>query len=71
MYPLVTPDIPYGTIINEDMLGKVSQLKYVNHDIKDTMMFPELALREYLEQKLDLVTRKTILVTNLWARGLE
>jgi hypothetical protein len=45
-YPLVTPDILDGVIIDEDMLGKVSHLKYENHDIRDTTKFLELALGE-------------------------
>jgi hypothetical protein len=34
-YTLVTPDIPEEVIIDEDMLGKVPQLKYADHDITD------------------------------------
>jgi hypothetical protein len=70
-YPLVMPDIPDGVIIDEDMLGKVSQLKYADHDITDTTKFPELAPRKYLELKIDPVTNQTILVPKVWARGLE
>jgi hypothetical protein len=39
-YNLVTPEILVGVIIDEDMLGKVSQLKYVNHNITYTKKFP-------------------------------
>jgi hypothetical protein len=70
-YPLVMPDIPDGVIIDEDMLGKVSQLKYVDHDITDTTKFPELAPSEYLELKIDPVMNQTIPVPKVWARGLE
>jgi hypothetical protein len=42
-YMLVTPDIPEEVIIDEDMLGKVPQLKYAYHDITDVVKFPELA----------------------------
>jgi hypothetical protein len=52
-YPLVILEILYGVIIDEDMLGKVLQLKYVDHDITDTMKFLKLALSEYLELKID------------------
>jgi hypothetical protein len=41
-YPLVMPDIPYGVIIDEDMLCKVPQFKYANHDITYTTKFLEL-----------------------------
>jgi hypothetical protein len=55
-YTMVTPDIPEEFIIDEDMLGKVPQLKYVDHDIMDATKFPKLAPHEYLEFKLDPLT---------------
>jgi hypothetical protein len=70
-YPLVTPDIPYGVIIDEDMLGKVPQLKYVDQNITNITKLPERALRKYLELKIDKMMNQTILVTKVWARGLE
>jgi hypothetical protein len=39
-YMLVTPYIPYEIIIDEDMLGKVPQLKYEYHDITDLVEVP-------------------------------
>jgi hypothetical protein len=39
-YKLVMPDIPDGVIMDEDMLGRVSQLKYADHDITDMMKVP-------------------------------
>jgi hypothetical protein len=70
-YPLVMPGIPDGVIINEDMLGKVPQLKYVDHNITYTTKFPELAPSKYLELKIDPVTNQTIPLPKVWARGLE
>jgi hypothetical protein len=54
-YPLVTSDIPNGVIIDEDILGKVSQLKYADHDITNTTKFLELVSGEYLEMRIDPV----------------
>jgi hypothetical protein len=68
-YPLMTPDIPNGVIIDEDMLVKVLDLKYSNHDITYTVKLPELASRKYLEMKIDLVMNQTILVPKVWAKG--
>jgi hypothetical protein len=56
-YTLVTLDIPEEVIIDEDMLGKVPQLKYAYHDIIDVVKFPELAPHEYLELKVDPLTQ--------------
>jgi hypothetical protein len=70
-YRLVTPDILEEVIIDKDMLGKVPQLKYADHDITDVAKFPELVPHEYLELKVDPLTKKSIPVTKVWARGLE
>jgi hypothetical protein len=70
-YELVTPDIPKGVIVNEDMLGRVSQLKYVEHDIIDTTKFPELAPHHYLELIKDVAMNQRISVPKVWERGLE
>jgi len=67
----VMTDISYGVIIDQDMLGKVSQLKYVNHDITDISKFLELALGKYLGLKLDPVTNQPIHVPKVWAKRLE
>jgi hypothetical protein len=46
---MVTPNILEAVIIDEDMLGRVPQLKYVDNDITDVEKLPELAPHEYLE----------------------
>jgi len=51
-YELVKPNIPYGVIMDEDMLGRVLQLRYADHYIKNTMKFPELAPHYYLELRI-------------------
>jgi len=38
------------------LLGRVPQLKYVNHNITDMSNFLELSLHEYLEIKVDPIT---------------
>jgi hypothetical protein len=70
-YTLVMPDIPEEVMIDEDMLGKVPQLKYVEHDITDVAKFPELAPHEYLELKVDPLKQQSIPVTKVWSIGLE
>jgi hypothetical protein len=49
----VTPDIPNRVIEDEDMIGRVSQLKYEDHDITYMMKFPKLASHHYLELRID------------------
>jgi hypothetical protein len=49
-YPLVEPEIPEGVIVEEDMLGLIPSLKYVDHDITDENKFPELVPSKYLEE---------------------
>jgi hypothetical protein len=70
-YELVMPNILYGVIMDKDMLGRVSQLKYVDHDITDMTNFPEIAPHHYLELRLDPTMNQSILVPKVWARGLE
>jgi hypothetical protein len=53
------------------MLGRVSQIKYVDHDITDTIDFPKLALHHYLELKTDSTMNQSIPVPKVWARELE
>jgi len=49
-------DIPYGVIMEKDMLGRVSQLKYADQYITYMMKFPEIAPHQYLELRIDLET---------------
>jgi hypothetical protein len=53
------------------MLGKVMQLKYVDHDIIDMMKFLELVPHYYLELRIYPTTNQNIHVPKVWARGLE
>jgi hypothetical protein len=50
-YPLVTPDIPPGVVIEGDLMGKVAALNFSNHDIIDALKFPELAQDKCLHTK--------------------
>jgi hypothetical protein len=65
------PDIPYGVIMEEDMLGRMSQLKYEYHDITNMVKFPKLVPHQYLEMKIDPTMNQSIPVPKVWARGLE
>ena len=55
-YELVMLDIPKGFIVDEDMLGRVLQLKYAYHDITDMEKFPKLSPHHYLEMRKNLTT---------------
>jgi hypothetical protein len=39
-YELLKPEIPLGVIIEEDMLGAVGNLKFVDHDLENVKKFP-------------------------------
>jgi muconolactone delta-isomerase len=53
---LVTPYILEELIIDEDILGKVPQLKFVDHDITDLAKFPKIVPLQYLSLKVDPLT---------------
>jgi hypothetical protein len=57
-YPLPIAPVPKGVRKDEDMLGKVANLKFMDHDITDTQKFPELAKDQYLCTKTDPRDRK-------------
>jgi hypothetical protein len=40
---ITLPYLPDVVVAVEDMLGKVPKLKYADHDVTDTMKFPDLA----------------------------
>jgi hypothetical protein len=42
-YPLPIAPVPNEVSSDEDMLGKVANLKFMDHDIIDSQKFPELA----------------------------
>jgi hypothetical protein len=67
----VTPDIPDGFIEDEDMLGRVPQLKYANHDITDMTKFHEIFPHHYLELRTYLEMNQSIPLPKVWPRGLE
>ena len=70
-HTLVMPGIPEGVIIDEDMLGKVPQIRYEDHEMTETKKFPKLAPHHYLEMKVDPSTKQIIHVPWVWARELE
>jgi hypothetical protein len=47
-YPLPIAPIPTDVSSDEDMLGKVANLKFMDHDINDSNKLPELAKDQYL-----------------------
>jgi hypothetical protein len=67
-YMLVTPNILEEVIIDEDILGKVPQLKYVDHEITNVAKFPELAPHKYLDLKVDPLTQQSMPLRKFWAK---
>jgi hypothetical protein len=47
-YPLPIAPVPKGVRKDEDMLNKVGNLKFMDHDITDMQKFPKLAKDQYL-----------------------
>jgi hypothetical protein len=47
-YPLETSPIPLGVSVEGAILGKISTLKFVDHDITDEKRFLEMARGMYL-----------------------
>jgi hypothetical protein len=39
-YPVSVAPVPTGVSSDEDMLGKISNLKFMDHDITDAHKFP-------------------------------
>jgi hypothetical protein len=70
-YPLVTPPIPPSVSIEGDMLGNISSLKIVDHDIMDEKKFPQLSREIYLFAKSVLETREIFLKTDMSATRFE
>jgi hypothetical protein len=70
-YPLSIAPVPVGVSSDEDMLGKISNLKFMDHDITDTQKFPELARDQYLCTKTIPGTGEILVEPQEWASGLE
>jgi hypothetical protein len=70
-YPLGTSPVPPGVSIEGDMLGRLSSLKFMDHDITDEKKFPELAREKYLCTKSIPGTGEIVLETQVWETGLE
>jgi hypothetical protein len=47
-YPLVTPKIEPGVIVEGDMLRKITSLNFADHNIIDENKSPKLAQEKYL-----------------------
>jgi hypothetical protein len=63
--------IPPGVSVEGDMLGKISTLKFSDHDIMDEKKFPELAREKYLCTKSVPGTGEILLEPQMWATRLE
>jgi hypothetical protein len=51
-YEIFEPKIPVGVIIEENMLGVVGNLKFVDHKLAYIKKFLELALDKYMHTKI-------------------
>jgi hypothetical protein len=57
-YPLPIAPVPKGVSQDKDMLDKVANLKFMDHDITDMQKFPELAGINIYAQRPTLVQEK-------------
>jgi hypothetical protein len=65
------PHLPDAVIAVEYMLGKVSKLKYVDHNVIDTTKFLDFAKEVYLENRGEVgPLGKPILEPTQWITGL-
>ena len=62
-YPLETSLVPPSVIIEGDMLGKVSSLNFVYHNMKNEHKFPKMSKEKYLCSKSVSGTRDILLET--------
>jgi hypothetical protein len=56
---------------DEELLGKISNLKYMDHDITDAQKFPELERDQYLCTTTVQETGEIVLEPQEWASGLD
>jgi hypothetical protein len=70
-YELMEPKIPRGVIVEGDMLGAMSSLKFVDHDLSNEKKFLDLAQRKYLNTFIDPETSFIIVEPKTWETGLE
>jgi hypothetical protein len=68
-YPLSIAPVLTGVSSEEDMLGKISNLKFMDHDITDAHKFPELARDQYLCTRSIPGTGEILLEPQEWAWG--
>lgn len=47
-YTIVMSDIPLGVEIQGNLLGKISRMKYDDHDLADTKKFPQFRIPYYM-----------------------
>jgi hypothetical protein len=48
---IVMPKITKGVKVDDEMVGGVDTIKYFDHDVVDTVKFPDLAPQNYLESR--------------------
>jgi hypothetical protein len=68
-YPLIEPPIP-GVIIEGGMLGMISTLKYVDHDIIDESKFSELIPSKFPMKFISFEIHMIVIEPDMWDRGL-
>jgi hypothetical protein len=70
-YSLPITPVSKGVRKDGDMIGKVNNLKFMDHDITDTKNFPELARDQYLCTETGPATGKNWVEAHAWASALE
>jgi hypothetical protein len=69
-YKLVEPEIPPRVIVEEDMLGLIPSLKYVDHDSMDKKKFAEVVSSNYLKRYISAEKKLVVIEPEIWATML-
>jgi hypothetical protein len=64
------PKISEGVEISNEMVGGVNTMKYSNHDVADTIKFPNLSQQNYMESRGEVPLGMPLLAPTQWILGL-
>jgi hypothetical protein len=70
-YPLSVAPVLVGVSSEGEMLGNISNLKFMDHDIIDAQKFPELAKEQYFRTRSIPSIGEILLEPHEWVLGLE
>lgn len=69
-YGTFTPLLSEVVSFSREILGKISQLKFIDYDFNDHKKYPQFALDQYLQQIRYRESEVMILEPQRWANGL-